>query len=504
MQFPVPFFVTLTIPTNAGVGAARIVLDGVHGAILVYNNSPQGKGSLVYSLSAVNFTDPYGNQVQSLQNMGQWSVTTGQMAAHLGVDPNGNVYIVDSNGMTRCLISNGSAGFGNQVGDPGIAFFNAFGAALLVVDPARGGTFQYADNNSAVQGGLIGAQAGKTTNDPVLGNLTSPGFHVINPVFGDSTVVVGSITSIFNLNFNNPAKLAPSGGNPSGATGPSLNVFAPFQTATNVANMALFGQSPDLTVDAGLVIVKDTAQNQPVKKTSALLEVQGLITALMASSGLTAFMTEVVGDAFSRFTIDSNGLHHWGSGSAASDISLFREAAAMLGLNASLALQLQSSAPSTVASFGQLYLDSLTQLHTDRAFVTDGGLSVALAALIGGALTATGGTINTPSLVTTDTWHAIPGIAGNGWSTVAGQPIPSYRMQADGMVHVCAAATHAAFSGTTAFSTALPAAYRPATTIVQAANNGTSIEITSGGIINIIPSGSQTAFQCSIRYPVDL
>lgn len=462
MEFPVPFFVTLTIPTNAGVGAARIVLDGIHGAILVYSNSPQGKGSLVYSLSFTNFTDPYGNQVKRLMNLGVWDPTTGLMDAHLGVDGTGNMYLVDTNGATRMLMANGSLPTGPSSNtDPAIWFFNAFGAIVLVVDPNAGGTFQYQDLGSATQGGLIGAQMAKTGPDPVQNRTINPGITIINPVFGDQTTVLGSIITQVNLNFNQSFTSTPAGGTPSGAIGPAQNFFGPWMTGLNNVILALFGESPDTTVDAGLLITKATAaQTQGVKKTNALLEVQGFIGALLGASAANAYFASVTGDTFTRWLVDSNGKQQWGTGAAAPDVSIARSAVGVLDLVGSL--------------------------------------------IVSAVLTATGGTISTPTLITTDSWHAIPGIGTNGWSIVTGQPVPSYRMQADGMVHICGAATHAAFTANTQLSTALPTAYRPTTEITQAANNGTEVEITTAGIINVIPSGSQTAVQFSIRYPVDL
>lgn len=107
-----------------------------------------------------------------------------------------------------------------------------------------------------------------------------------------------------------------------------------------------------------------------------------------------------------------------------------------------------------------------------------------------------------------ENWHTLPLAAG--WSTVAGQPVPSYKIVAEAnMVFLAGVATHAAFSTTTALSTAsaLPAAYRPSNIVVISGNNPTEApaEITVAGTINAFPGGTScTTCRFSGLYPLDL
>jgi hypothetical protein len=105
-----------------------------------------------------------------------------------------------------------------------------------------------------------------------------------------------------------------------------------------------------------------------------------------------------------------------------------------------------------------------------------------------------------------ETWHTISLAAG--WSTVAGQPIPSYRMLPTGVVEVCGVATHAAFTTTTTFaSVALPVPYHPLGIMVVCGNSLTEapLEITTSGNMSAFPGGvSCTACRFSGIYPVNL
>lgn len=78
------------------------------------------------------------------------------------------------------------------------------------------------------------------------------------------------------------------------------------------------------------------------------------------------------------------------------------------------------------------------------------------------ALTATGGTAGTPTLITTDTWHNITLDAG--WT--AGPQVPQYRLCADGDVEVRGQASHASVTAVTAINSTTPllAPYIPALT----------------------------------------
>jgi hypothetical protein len=107
-------------------------------------------------------------------------------------------------------------------------------------------------------------------------------------------------------------------------------------------------------------------------ETTSLAEIGGSLAIVRAASGLNLLQGLVHSDSNARFSVDTNGLIHWGTGAAAADCSLFREGVGILGTNSILALQNQAAGtPASIAGFSEWYSDSFTQLHTDRAFVTD-------------------------------------------------------------------------------------------------------------------------------------
>jgi hypothetical protein len=129
---------------------------------------------------------------------------------------------------------------------------------------------------------------------------------------------------------------------------------------------------------------------------------------------------------------------------------------------------------------------------TDAEFEVQGtsAFEDPISAIVGGAL---------------ETWHAIPLAAG--WSTLAGHPVPSYRLLPDGNVQICGYASHANFAATTALSTALPAAYQPLSEIFlsDAGPDTAGIEVTTGGIINAVPlAAGSVQVNFSGIYPVNL
>jgi hypothetical protein len=106
---------------------------------------------------------------------------------------------------------------------------------------------------------------------------------------------------------------------------------------------------------------------------------------------------------------------------------------------------------------------------------------------------------------TNEAWHTISLAAG--WSTVAGQPVPSYRLLPDGNVQITGVATHAAFAvNTTLNSVNLAAAYQPATLqIVSGELSGeANISISTAGAITARPPASTTTCRFNGTYPVNL
>lgn len=109
---------------------------------------------------------------------------------------------------------------------------------------------------------------------------------------------------------------------------------------------------------------------------------------------------------------------------------------------------------------------------------------------------------------TNESWHTLSLAAG--WSTVGGQPVPSYRLLPDGNVQLTGVATHAGFSVNTQLSTAgaLPSAYQPSTLMVIGGNaNGDAVaEVSTAGTVTAAPGSLASATACRFNgtYPVNL
>jgi hypothetical protein len=121
-------------------------------------------------------------------------------------------------------------------------------------------------------------------------------------------------------------------------------------------------------------------------------------------------------------------------------------------------------------------------------------------------IVATAGTVANPTLITTDTWHPITLDAN--WSTLAGQPVPSYMLMPDGFVSLTGAAQFNVNIANTNLNGAnpLPAAYRPSTGIFLAGAPGSAgIEVLTTGVIVAAQGPLATVF-CNFngRYPRNL
>lgn len=233
--------------------------------------------------------------------------------------PDDGEFVYDSSGHLR------SANVGAVTADPvhgitcqqGFSTFNAFGAVinLLSTTSAAAGFFQYFDNESAVQGALILSIASTTGSDPVTSTGYPAGQKGTDPIFGDFIELLGAHIDIANATWATSAAINASGGTPSGATGPWLEIDSPTATgAPGISVLAIFGESPDTTIPAGVVLA--TAAS-PVKSTPALLEVLGVQS-----------------------------------------------------------LQSGGAVPASTAGFTLIYSDSSAQLHTDRAFVSDVNIEI--------------------------------------------------------------------------------------------------------------------------------
>jgi hypothetical protein len=98
----------------------------------------------------------------------------------------------------------------------------------------------------------------------------------------------------------------------------------------------------------------------------------------------------------------------------------------------------------------------------------------------------------------------------SGWSTVAGHPIPAYRLLGDGNVQLHGYASHASFTSATNLqgSSNLPSLYRPANTVYPRGGdaNRSGVEVSSAGTITAEPvSGGSTQIELTgIIFPAGL
>lgn len=103
-------------------------------------------------------------------------------------------------------------------------------------------------------------------------------------------------------------------------------------------------------------------------------------------------------------------------------------------------------------------------------------------------ISATLGTVTSPTLITTDVWHVIPLDAG--WSTQAGHPVPQCRLTISGDLQLTGYATHANFVGGTTVNSLnpLPAPFMPANEHYWRSGDA----FRAG--LDLLPSGVITAF----------
>jgi hypothetical protein len=124
------------------------------------------------------------------------------------------------------------------------------------------------------------------------------------------------------------------------------------------------------------------------------------------------------------------------------------------------------------------------------------------------AVDPTTGTVAVPAV--SEGWHAITLDAN--WSTLAGQPVPSYRFLADAgrkIVELCGAAQFNVNIANTNLNGAnpLPAVYRPLTApFIAGAPGSAGVNILANGVIVAAQAPGQTTVFCNFNgiYPVDL
>lgn len=169
-----------------------------------------------------------------------------------------------------------------------------------------------------------------------------------------------------------------------------------------------------------------------------------------------------------------------------------------------------SSPPTTPGTGVKLWADANAKLN----FKGSNGLAeFAQAIIIDGALTATGGTASTPTIIETDTWNDMtPGLL-NGW-TVTSSQVARYRLMPDNSVWIVADLTPGTLTGGTNVWTTPsgPPSYVPASTqplpCITVSSTAAAQAINAYFTIqahlqchNMV--ANQTRFIINSRYPLD-
>lgn len=154
MQAPVPMLNVMTLPPGATDTQARLVLDGVRGAIFIYTSGGPA-GALVGSWAAVAGTDPYGNTYPA-----GFSVAEGQLQtvtytlAVLADIPLAWWQLADSSGSATAADSSGN---GNNATATDVSFGELNEAVIGATSASFDGT------NSTVLSGLDPAEPAFTS-----------------------------------------------------------------------------------------------------------------------------------------------------------------------------------------------------------------------------------------------------------------------------------------------------------------------------------------------------
>ena len=124
---------------------------------------------------------------------------------------------------------------------------------------------------------------------------------------------------------------------------------------------------------------------------------------------------------------------------------------------------------------------------------------------IGVPISCTLGTAANPTIIVTDSWHAITLDAN--WSTLGGQPAPAYRLLPDGTVELIGAIQFNANIANTNINggVPLPAQYRPITqTFIAGAPGAAGVSIQTNGVLVAASAALVTTF-CNFNgtYPLN-
>jgi hypothetical protein len=242
------------------------------------------------------------------------------------------------NKLIRAISSvDGTDSFGNRY-YAGDTFYNAFGAVVNLVSLTKSAFFQYFNNNSAVQGGLILAVASATDTDPVNGTGYDAGMNGIDPAFGDFLRAVGATINLGQANYTRNAMVSAHSAAMNSAN-PNVRLDAPEQGTATHMQMLLQGTSPDGTSLGQIIVGLVAGAGALTPVTNAMMEVQGVagvpdsaVQIAAHAAGDNSFGIRVAGDSSNRFRVDSNGQVSWGTGAGASDVVLARLSSNILSL----------------------------------------------------------------------------------------------------------------------------------------------------------------------------
>jgi hypothetical protein len=239
MQAPVPVLSTVTYPPGATKTQARLVIDGVSGAIFLYANGGP-LGALVLSIARSAGTDPYGNAYPQGFSAGAGSSFSG---TDFNINSAGAFFYNGTPTANNLLLTITSAQVNDQFGNTalqGLTLYYKSGATFWAIQLNRNSILF----SSASQQNTWVASANYGLNQSATNN-----FAVFPPSGASNAVLDGSgtltltnsagVPTVFNGNAN---------GNPSGISGGGLT-----------------GTMPLTQVDTGVVTVTQATLN-PLSK----------------------------------------------------------------------------------------------------------------------------------------------------------------------------------------------------------------------------------------------
>lgn len=185
-----------------------LLVEEISGFSGIFGYSPSpGLGNLVFSLTAANGTDPYGNVYFKGLNLGN------QQGSHFGVDPEGDVFVVNSSNVIveRISSASGNMTIGSSTSshfffDVTNSILNAANSAannVVQIDASREALFIYGGNPAT--GNLMISLAAVAGTDRV-GNAYAEGVTIGSPtgarfVFDPTTETMTAFDSTNTRNF---------------------------------------------------------------------------------------------------------------------------------------------------------------------------------------------------------------------------------------------------------------------------------------------------------------